>query len=157
MGALAGADSVKFPTVRPHHGFNHRHMGPGWPGDRLHFGFRPHLGHRGPYWSGGYVGRIYWRPAYAPPPYMRHNYGYPPMDQVRPAGRLVVKVHPEHAAVFVDGYPLARTGQDLYEIGLLAGEHRIEVRAQGHHNHNQDIVIRKGQQQFADVKLRPQE
>ena len=151
------ADSVSSQASPYNQGFKHR----GWTprgyvarGYRPYFGYIPPPYYHLPYWGGSHIGRIYGPRPHVVVPYIRERSGYPRVNTITPAGRLVLKVHPEHALVLVDGYPLVQTGQSTYEIGLLVGEHRVEAQAQGHNDYNESVVIKKGQRHIIEIMLR---
>ncbi|MDH3638819.1 MAG: PEGA domain-containing protein [Gammaproteobacteria bacterium] len=80
----------------------------------------------------------------------------PDMSAIRPAGRLIVTTQPADATVFVDGHPLARGVDNTFQMGLLTGAHRLEVRAPGYAAHQQDVDIRVGNHHRLDITLQPQ-
>lgn len=51
---------------------------------------------------------------------------------VRPAGRVLLVVDPVDAEVYVDGLRLQQLPDLSYQIALLAGAHRLEVRREGY-------------------------
>ncbi len=97
-------------------------------------------------------GPYYYPYAYRPYPYT----GGPEYGAINPAGRLIVTAHPADAAVLVDGRLLARGADDTYQIGLLVGQHRVEVRAAGFAAYRQDVDIRVGNHHRLNVVLEPQ-
>jgi len=74
---------------------------------------------------------------------------------VTPAGRVTVQVEPSDAEVLVDGHPLRRQENAPYQVGVLEGIHQLEVRAQGHQEHRQEIVVRAGSATNLTVRLQP--
>jgi len=111
---------------------------------------------------------------YHPPPYMHRHYGppgwpgyyyppYPPYYQPRkpwyedeppiPAGRLMLLVDPVEARAYVNGYPLQRHPDLSYEVGLLRGEHQVEVRAEGYVQHKRTVNIRGGERVRLTIRL----
>lgn len=62
-----------------------------------------------------------------------------------PAGRLHLQVNPVHARAFVNGYSLQQNPDLSYEMGLLEGEHQVEITAEGYASFQQTVTIRGGQ------------
>ncbi len=111
---------------------------------------------------------------YYPQPYMYRPYGhpgwpgyyyppYPPYFEPRkpwyedeppiPAGRLVLLVDPVEARAYVNGYSLQRHPDLSYEVGLLQGEHLVEVKAEGYVKHKRTIDIRGGERVRLTIRL----
>ncbi len=92
-------------------------------------------------------------------PYPYRSYPYSPtepgpdMSAVKPAGRLVVTAQPADATVWVNGHPLPRNAGSTFQIGLLVGVHRLEVRAPGYRPYRQEVEIRAGNQHQFDIVL----
>jgi len=72
----------------------------------------------------------------APPPDVR-------AFELRPGGRLVIEVEPPDAEVYVDGGRVT-PGDRGYDVGLLAGRHRIDVRRTGMLPWTQDVEVPPG-------------
>lgn len=95
--------------------------------------------------------------------YQYRVYPYPPIEPgmgfgpINPAGRLIVTTQPTDATVLVDGYPLSRTEANTYEVGLLIGIHRLEVRAPGYATYRQDVDVETGKQHRLNIALQPQQ
>ena len=104
-------------------------------------------------------GRPYWHSPDYPfryPYYPGYGYGYPyhyyPKEEKSPysdldiksAGELIITVEPLEADVLVDGYVLMPDENLTYSIGLLTGEHQVEVKAQGYKTYLKDIEIQPG-------------
>lgn len=116
---------------------------------------------------------------YYPPPYMYRHYGssgwsgyyppypphliYPPYYEPRkpwyedeppiPAGRLMLLVDPVEAQAYLNGYPLQRHPDLSYEVGLLQGEHQIEVKAEGYVRYNKTVNIQGGERVSLTIRL----
>lgn len=103
-------------------------------------------------------------PAYsAPAPYVPLGSSYPPPAveirgmELKPGGRLVIEVEPRDAAVFVDGLRLTTRGPHGFEIGLLAGRHRVDVRHPGRRPWSQDVEVPPGGGLLITVELLEEE
>jgi len=70
-----------------------------------------------------------------------------------PAGRLLLLADPVHAQAFVDGYPLERNSDLSYEVGLLEGEHQVEVTAEGYTPFQDTVLIRGGRVLRLNIRL----
>lgn len=99
-------------------------------------------------------------PSYgAPMPYVPFGgpYAAPPLEiramELKPGGRIVIEVEPEDAAVFVDAMRLTSRNEYGYEIGLLAGRHRIDVRHRDMRPWSQDVEVPAGGGLLVSVKL----
>lgn len=92
-----------------------------------------------------------------------HGDGYPyghgdmnhSIGDVLPAGRLIMQTHPPEAAVLVDGHPVAKGGDDTYQIGLLVGPHRVQVFADGYSTYEREIAIEMGHHHRLHITLEP--
>ncbi|GAF83687.1 unnamed protein product, partial [marine sediment metagenome] len=98
-------------------------------------------------------------PGHVPNPY---DYRHDPSESrpmeigpVTPAGRVRVEVEPPDAEVLVDGNPVRRRGDAPYEVGLLEGVHQIEVRAPGHREHREEVMVHGGSATNLTVRLQP--
>lgn len=60
---------------------------------------------------------------------------------VKPAGRLQIKVQPQDAQVFVDGLRLEPVGNALFDIGLLVGDHTVQIVKPNYRPHASSVVI----------------
>ena len=99
------------------------------------------------------------------PPYYHPYYGYYPYyepekrwyeeEPPTPAGRLMLLVEPVQAEVLVDGYPLQRHPDLSYEVGLLQGEHRVEVSAEGYEPYQRTVDIQGGERISLTIRLKP--
>lgn len=81
---------------------------------------------------------------YPPPPYMRYEDSRKsPYDSlsVKQAGRITVTVQPLDAEVFVDGYQLKSKEDLTYEIGLLTGIHRVDVKKDGYKPYSIEVLV----------------
>lgn len=78
----------------------------------------------------------------------------PDMSRVIPAGRLIVKVEPGDSTVYVDGYQLVAAQSNTYEIGLLIGKHRLEVRRQNYTEYVNDFEVETNKAVLVTVSLR---
>ena len=84
---------------------------------------------------------------YPPPPYWRHEeYMESPYDNlsVKQAGRITIVVQPLDAEVFVDGFQLRRKDDLTYEVGLLTGIHKVEVKREGYQHQSIDVLVEAG-------------
>lgn len=102
-------------------------------------------------------------PSYgAPAPYvpLGSPYPSPPVEvrgiELKPGGRLVVEVEPKDAEVYVDGMRLGTRGEHGFEIGLLAGRHRVDVRGAGMQPWSQDVDVPPGGGLLVRVELVPE-
>ena len=72
----------------------------------------------------------------------------PPVEvramELKPAGRVVIEVQPADAAVFVGAVQLTSRTEHGYEIGLLAGRHRVDVRRTGMKSWSQEVEVPPG-------------
>lgn len=101
-------------------------------------------------------------PSYsAPAPYvpLGSPYAPPPVEvraiELKPGGRLVIEVQPEDAAVYVDAMQLKSKTENGYEIGLLAGRHRVDVRRKGMKPWGQQVEVPAGGGLIVSVQLEP--
>jgi hypothetical protein len=101
-------------------------------------------------------------PSYgAPAPYvpLGSPYAAPPVEvrpvELKPGGRLVIEVQPADAAVYVDGMQLSSRTEHGYEIGLLAGRHRLDLRRKGMKNWGQDLDVPAGGGLLISVQMEP--
>lgn len=94
-------------------------------------------------------------PPYQGPP---SSYYSPPEEdlyggEVIPAGRLVLLVDPVSADVYVDGHPLKQREDLSYEVALLVGKHKVEVRAEGYSSYEKWIEISGGHRIVLTIRL----
>lgn len=99
-------------------------------------------------------------PSYgAPAPYvpLGSPYAAPAVEirgiELKPGGRLVIEVEPKDAEVYVDGMRLTTKGQHGFEMGLLAGRHRLDVRRAGMQPWSQDVDVPAGGGLLVKVEL----
>lgn len=97
----------------------------------------------------------YWRnqnsPYYAP----YGIYGYPwqlhksedkspyPKD-IKPAGRVLIRVEPIDAEVYMDGMRLNQMPDLSYQIALFAGKHNLSVMKKGYKDYSGEIIVPAG-------------
>ncbi|RCX31142.1 PEGA domain-containing protein [Thioalbus denitrificans] len=74
-------------------------------------------------------------------------------DQVIPAGRLLLMVDPVSADVYVDGRKLSPRRDLTYQVGLLVGNHTVEVRADGYRTHRQEVDLRPNRRTVLTIRL----
>ena len=97
----------------------------------------------------------------APMPYVPLGSPYPPPPvevrgiELKPGGRLVIEVEPKDADVYVDGMRLTVRGEHGFEMGLLAGRHRVDVRGAGMGPWSQDVDVPGGGGLLIKVELEP--
>jgi hypothetical protein len=72
---------------------------------------------------------------------------------VNPAGRVLLLVNPVDAEVYVDGVRLQQQADLSYEIGLLAGPHRVEVKKDGYKTYSQHLEIVPGSSLYLPIGL----
>ena len=89
-------------------------------------------------------------PSYsAPAPYVPLGSPYPPPPveirgiELKPGGRLVIEVEPD-AEVYVDGMRLTNRSEQGFDLGLLAGRHRVDVRRPGSRPWSQEVDVPAG-------------
>lgn len=102
-----------------------------------------------PYWEHRHYPYSYPYPyyPYPPPPYLRYQESrkspYESLE-VKQAGRLSIVVQPLGATVFVDGYQLKQKDDLTYEIGLLTGIHKVEVKKGGYRPYSIEVLVEPG-------------
>ena len=103
---------------------------------------------------------LYGGPAYGgPAPYVPLGSPFPPPPvevrsmELKPGGRLVIEVEPVDAAVYVDAMQLTTRSDLGYEIGLLAGRHRVDVRHSGARPWSEDVDVPPGGGLLIKVQL----
>lgn len=99
-------------------------------------------------------------PSYgAPAPYvpLGSPYAPPPVEvrgfELKPGGRLVIEVEPKDADVYVDGMRLTNRTEHGFDLGLLAGRHRVDVRRAGSQPWSQDVEVPAGGGLLVTVEL----
>jgi len=104
-----------------------------------------------PYWEHRYYPYSYPYPypyyPYPFPPYLRYEESrMSPYDslEIKQAGRLSIVVQPFDAKVSVDGYHLKQKADLTYEIGLLTGIHKVEVKREGYKPYSIEVVVEAG-------------
>ena len=68
-------------------------------------------------------------------------------------GRLLVRVQPTDAAIFVDGEEWRTPDGSRLELELGAGRHRIEVRRAGREAYVTDVTVREGETTAVNISL----
>ena len=68
-------------------------------------------------------------------------------------GRLVVRVQPTDALIFVDGEEWQSPDGSRLELELGVGRHRIEVRREGHERYVTDVTVRSGETTAVNISL----
>ena len=68
-------------------------------------------------------------------------------------GRLLVRVQPTDAAIFVDGEEWRTPDGSRLELELGAGRHRIEVRRAGREAYVTDVTVRDGETTAVNISL----
>ena len=94
---------------------------------------------------------------YPPPPYQRYEESRKsPYDSlsVKQAGRISIVVQPLDAKVFVDGYQLKQKDDLTYEIGLLTGLHKVEVKREGYKPHSIEVLVEAGKTVSLAIELK---
>ncbi|MBW1678576.1 MAG: PEGA domain-containing protein [Deltaproteobacteria bacterium] len=75
--------------------------------------------------------------------------------EVKPAGELNIMVKPAKAKVFVDGYELTERDADFsYTMGLLTGNHTVEICAEGYQRYSKEVEIERGKTKSLSVELK---
>ena len=99
-------------------------------------------------------------PSYsAPAPYVPLGSPYPPPPveiraiELPPGGRHVIEVDPRDAEVYVDGMRLTNRSEQGFDLGLLAGRHRVDVRRPGSEPWSQDVDVPAGGGLLITVEL----
>jgi hypothetical protein len=99
-------------------------------------------------------------PSYsAPAPYVPLGSPYPPPPveirgiELKPGGRLVIEVEPRDADVYVDGMRLTNRSEQGFDLGLLAGRHRVDVRRAGSQPWSQEVDVPAGGGLLITVEL----
>lgn len=114
----------------------------GFPGYGLGFGY---FGYD-PYLYGG---------GYSYPSYGAGGYS----SQYREVGNLRLKVKPSHAQVYVDGYYVGVVDSFdgvFQKLGIEAGAHRIELRAEGYETVQFEVLVTPGETVTYKGEMQPQ-
>ena len=77
----------------------------------------------------------------------------PPLAPVAGFGRLVVRVQPTDASIFVDGEEWYSPDGSRLELEVGAGRHRIEVRREGYESYVTDVAVRSGESRAVNISL----
>lgn len=93
-------------------------------------------------------------PSWAYPPLRPEAPNYP--ASIKPAGRLVIIVDPVEAEVYVDGVRLPQRANRWYEVGLLAGPHRVDIRQEGFKSLSEAVDIPPGGGLVLSIQLEKQ-
>ena len=95
-------------------------------------------------------------PAPAAAPFARPDTDrLPPWRETSVAGfgRVVVRVQPTDAAIFVDGEEWQSRDGSRLELELGVGRHRIEVWREGHEGYVTDVTVRSGETTAVNISL----
>ena len=68
-------------------------------------------------------------------------------------GRLVVRVQPVDASIFVDGEEWYSPDGSRLELDVGAGRHRVEVRREGYESYVTDVTVRSGESRAVNISL----
>ena len=68
-------------------------------------------------------------------------------------GRLVVRVQPTDASIFVDGEEWYSPDGSRLELEVGVGRHRIEVRREGYESYVTDVTVRNGDSTAVNISL----
>ncbi len=82
--------------------------------------------------------------------------GTAPAASFAPAGgfgRLVVRVQPADASIFVDGEEWYSPGGSRLELEVGAGRRRVEVRREGYESYVTDVTVRSGESKAVNISL----
>ena len=77
----------------------------------------------------------------------------PPLAPAAGFGRLVVRVQPSDASIFVDGEEWYSPDGSRLELEVGAGRHRIEVRREGYESYVTDVAVRSGESRAVNISL----
>ena len=77
----------------------------------------------------------------------------PPLAPAAGFGRLVVRVQPADASIFVDGEEWYSPDGSRLELEVGAGRHRIEVRREGYESYVTDVAVRSGESRAVNISL----
>ena len=94
-------------------------------------------------------------PGLEPDPFARPG-ADPPMLSLAPVagfGRLVVRVQPADASIFVDGEEWYSPDGSRLELEVGVGRHRIEVRREGYEAYVTDVTVRDGEPTAVNISL----
>ena len=93
-------------------------------------------------------------PGFEPDPFV--EFGADPAPPPAPAagfGRLVVRVQPVDASIFVDGEEWYSPDGSRLELEVGAGRHRVEVRREGYESYVTDVTVRSGESRAVNISL----
>ena len=93
-------------------------------------------------------------PELEPDPFV--EFGPEPTTSFAPVagfGRLVVRVQPADASIFVDGEEWYSPDGSRLELEVGAGRHRIEVRREGYESYVTDVTVRSGESRAVNISL----
>ena len=93
-------------------------------------------------------------PGFEPDPFA--ELGADPAPPPAPAagfGRLVVRVQPADASIFVDGEEWYSPDGSRLELEVGAGRHRVEVRREGYESYVTDVTVRGGESRAVNISL----
>jgi hypothetical protein len=120
------------------------------PGDGYpYYPYYPYYGY-GSYWWPGYgFGLGYYYDPFLYDPYGGYGYqGYGTARTYHDTGNLRLKIKPREAQVFVDGYYVGviDSFDGIFQrLGLDAGGHRVEIRAEGYEPLQFEVLITPGE------------
>ena len=118
---------------------------------------RGYYGYYGPWFAGygfglGYFYDPWGYSYYSPYDYgygsSRYGYGRSRYDRGAAVGQVRLKVKPEHAQVYVDGYYVGEVDSFdglLQRLTIEAGAHRVELRAAGYETVSFDVMVTPGE------------
>ena len=99
-------------------------------------------------------------PADVEPDAADEAFAWPDGDRAPPAaapdagfGRLLVRVQPPDAAIYVDGEEWRTPDGSRLELEIGAGRHRIEVRREGREAYVTDVTVRDGETTAVNISL----
>ena len=122
------------PLYRYNYYYNRYPYGYYWPG----YGFG--VGYFYDPWMWGYTGGGYYGGGYSGSTYGRSDY--------REVGGVRLKVDPNHAQVYVDGYYVGEVDNFdgmFQKLNLEAGAHRVEIRAEGYVPEQFEVMVIPGE------------
>lgn len=93
-------------------------------------------------------------PARRPEPFARPETDRAPAARAAAGfGRLLVRVQPPDASIYVDGEEWRTPDGSRLELELGAGRHRIEVRRAGREAYVTDVTVREGETTAVNISL----
>ena len=81
------------------------------------------------------------------------DFAAPPLAPAAGFGRLVVRVQPSDASIFVDGEEWYSPDGSRLELEVGAGRHRVEVRREGYESYVTDVTVRSGESRAVNISL----